>query len=184
MDWSIPLRILHYFQDMQATPGFVLYADIDSCWKYQQQQNISLALWYSITSKVHFCTRINLHEKWKHKFLYDCTTLSISECTHLIIKINKPLKAFGSSQPYKGSIEWHFNTSIIILSKAFSKYFTYNCIIHETFGCVNLPSYDHPEAQVCALLNWSEFLTPEEEGGWESLIDDLWQRCPVIQSMT
>lgn len=135
MDWSIPLRILHYFQDMQATPGFVLYADIDSCWKYQQQQNISLALWYCITSTfADFCTRINLHEKWKQKFLYDCTTLSISECTHLIIKINKPLKAFGSLQPYKGSIEWHFNTRIIILS------------------------YDHPEAQVCALLNWSEFL--------------------------
>lgn len=26
-----PLKILHYFQDLQATPDFVWYAEIDLC---------------------------------------------------------------------------------------------------------------------------------------------------------
>lgn len=33
-------------------------------------------------------------------------------------------------------------------------------------------------------VEYSGYLTTDEEGGWGGLLDDFWQRCPVIQSVT
>lgn len=79
--------------------------------------------------------------------------------TCLMIKINKPLKAFGSLHPYKEPIEWHFYTCIIIISTALSKYMYFTlCRIHETFGCLYLSSSDRlVKAEASELFNWSEF---------------------------